>query len=139
MYKRQVLGVFGQLGFNADVVLPEPPSFYFQRNCWVGASFPSPSEAKAIAEVGWNKVMWGNDYPHNEGCYPHTREALRNAFSDTPPELMHKLLSENQAELYGFDLDALAPLAAEYGPTVEEVSTPLDELPDNSSPAFTRG
>lgn len=131
-------GRVGELGFNADVVLPEPPSFYFQRNCWVGASFPSPSEAKAIEKVGWDKVMWGNDYPHNEGCYPNSKEALRNAFSDASPENMHKILCENQADIYDFDLGALAPIAAEHGPTVEEIATPLDALPDNPSPAFTR-
>jgi hypothetical protein len=30
--------------------------------------------------------------------------------------------------VYGFDLDALAPLAAEVGPTVEEIATPLDTV-----------
>jgi len=41
--------------------------------------------------------------------------------------------------VYGFDAEALAPHAAEHGPTVDEVATPLDGLPpDNWSPAFTR-
>jgi hypothetical protein len=30
----------------------------------------------------------------------------------------------------------LAPLAAEHGPTVEEVATPLTELPDNPNEAL---
>ena len=34
---------------------------------------------------------------------------------------------------------ALAPLAADCGPTVDEVATPLDHIPeDATSPAFTR-
>ncbi len=45
---------------------------------------------------------------------------------------------ENAAKLYGFDLDALAPLAAEYGPTVEEIATPLGSLPDNPNSALLR-
>nr|MBA2280989.1 amidohydrolase [Acidimicrobiia bacterium] len=32
--------------------------------------------------------------------------------------------------LYGFDLDALAPLAATLGPAVAEVATPIDSVPD---------
>ena len=131
-------GRVGELGFDEDVQLKEPPSFYFQRNCWVGASFPSPKEAAAVDQVGWNKVMWGTDYPHDEGCYPYSREALRNAFSDTPADKMRMILSENQAEIYGFDLAALEPLAAEHGPSVEEIATPLDKLPPSDSPAFRK-
>jgi hypothetical protein len=39
--------------------------------------------------------------------------------------------------VYGFDLDALAPVAARVGPTVDEVAVPLDEIPaDSRSIAF---
>ena len=49
------------------------------------------------------------------------------------------MLSENVAAVYGFDLDALAPIAARIGPTVDELRVPLDEVPqDSGSPAFTR-
>jgi hypothetical protein len=47
------------------------------------------------------------------------------------------VLSENAAEVYRFDLDALAPLAAQHGPTIETVKTPLAEIPKlATSPAF---
>ena len=52
---------------------------------------------------------------------------------------MRKILGENAAKLYGFDLDALAPLAAQYGPTVEEIAAPLAELPENPNSALLRG
>ena len=35
------------------------------------------------------------------------------------------MLGGNAAALYGFDLDALAPVAAEVGPPVDEVARPL--------------
>ena len=38
-------GRVGELGFPAEVVLPHKPSDYFNRNIWVGASFPGPREA----------------------------------------------------------------------------------------------
>ncbi len=38
-----------------------------------------------------------------------------------------------------FDLDALAPLAAEVGPTVAELAEPLTELPENPSQGLARG
>ena len=45
----------------------------------------------------------------------------------------------NAADVYGFDLDALAPVAAKVGPTVDEVNEPLDVIPaDSRSIAFSQ-
>ncbi len=130
-------GRVGELGFPAEIVLPMKPSEYFQRNVWIGASFPSPGECEAIQTVGVDRVMWGTDYPHHEGTYPFSREAIRRGMHDWSEEDMRKVLAGNAAEVYGFDLDALAPLAAEYGPTVEELKVPLDATPRGAtSPAF---
>jgi hypothetical protein len=38
---------------------------------------------------------------------------------------VQRCVGANVAQLYGFDLDALAPLAARFGPLVDEVSEPL--------------
>jgi len=70
--------------------------------------------------------MWGSDYPHDEGTHPHTREHLRARFSALDPAENRRLLGENAAKLYGFDLDALAPLVGRVGPTVAEVAEPYD-------------
>ena len=48
------------------------------------------------------------------------------------------MVGGNAAEVYGFDLDALAPIAARLGPTVDEIAVPLTEIPDDAySVAFT--
>ena len=78
----------------------------------------------------------GSDYPHDEGTGPYTREHLRALFHDTDPAELRQILAVNAADLYGFDLEALAPLAQQYGPTVEEISTPLTELPDKPNEAL---
>ena len=83
--------------------------------------------------------MWGSDYPHDEGTHPFTREHLRQVFAGVGPDEMQKILGETCAELYGFDLQKLAPLAAQYGPTVEELAQPLEALPDNPNEALLRG
>ena len=46
------------------------------------------------------------------------------------------MLSENSAKVYKFDLDALAPLADLYGPTIDEAATPLTVMPESQSRAF---
>jgi predicted TIM-barrel fold metal-dependent hydrolase len=132
-------GRVGELNAPAEM-LPLTPSEYFARNCYVGVSFPSPSEARAMHSVGLDRVMWGSDYPHHEASFPYTREALRRSFADWTPDELGPVLSGNAAHVYGFDLDTLAPIAARVGPTVEEIAVPLDEVPaDSGSPAFTRG
>ena len=55
--------------------------------------------------------MWGQDYPHAEGTYPYTREALRNTFAGVPTDEVAPMVGGTAAEVYGFDLDALAPVA----------------------------
>jgi hypothetical protein len=48
------------------------------------------------------------------------------------PSELRDLLAGNAAKLYDFDLEALAPLAAKIGPTVGEIATPLDEVPEKT-------
>jgi predicted TIM-barrel fold metal-dependent hydrolase len=132
-------GRIGELTYAPDEVVPRPPSEYFARNCWVTASFPSPSEAASRHQIGVDRFLWGSDYPHDEASYPHTREALRRSFADAPEAELRAVLGGNAAALYGFDLDALAPVAARVGPTVAELRVPFDGVPDgNRSPAFSR-
>lgn len=132
-------GRIGELKYASDQVLPLRPSEYFARNCWVGVSFPSPTEAAARHDIGVDHFMWGNDYPHDESTFPHTREGIRRAFAGTPETELRRVLAGNAAELYGFDLHALGELADRVGPTFAELSVPFDGVPEgNRSPAFTR-
>jgi len=132
-------GGVGEMSFKVEELLPLKPSEYFKRQCWIGASFPAPSDAAVMHGLGIDRIMWGSDYPHREGTYPKSREALRNSFSDFSAEDLNRLLWQNAAEVYGFDVDACAASAAEHGPTLAELQEPLTEIPDHWSPAFTRG
>jgi hypothetical protein len=82
--------------------------------------------------------MWGSDYPHDEGTYPFSREALRQVFSDWSPADMQRILTDNVAKLYDFDVKALKPLADEFGPTQSELAQPLLELPEHPNEALLR-
>ena len=134
-----VNGRLGEIGFERDQILPEVPSFYFKRNCYIGASFPGPAAAKVIREIGIDRVMWGSDYPHNEASTPYTRESLRLGFHDWTPGELQQLLAGTAAKVYGFDVSSLGDLASKFGPTHDEIAVPLDRIPpDATSPAFTR-
>ena len=132
-------GRIGEMNLKNDQVLPLRPSEYFERNVWVGVSFPAPREAQAMKKLGLHKVMWGSDYPHNEGTTPFSRESLRRTFHDWDPADLQTVLGGTIADVYGFDLPKLAPIAAQCGPTVEEIRQPLDAIPKGAfSPAFWR-
>ena len=132
----------GQLGENRytdEQTLPRSATEYFRQNCWLGVSFPKRSDAAVMDQIGIDRIMWGSDYPHDEGTYPFTRESLRQLFCDWSPEDLRTVLSENAAKVYDFDLEALAPLAEEYGPTVDEIRVPLTQLPEDANFALTGG
>ena len=128
-------GAIGEMNYEGmEWVLKEPPSFYAQRNCWYGASFPSKADLAGVEQIGVDKVLWGNDYPHYEGTFPYNLESLRLTFSDVPEAHRRKLLGLNAARVYQFDLEKLMPRAREFGPTPEQVNQPLplNEVPRDS-------
>ena len=136
--KINTTGSTGELRYTDEHKLPHLASDYFHQNCWVGVSQPGPDDARARDVIGIDKFMWGSDYPHDEGTWPFTREHLRQLFHDTDPGELQSLLAGNAARLYDFSLDALAPLAAEFGPTVAELARPLDALPDEPNEALLK-
>jgi predicted TIM-barrel fold metal-dependent hydrolase len=104
------------------------PSEYLDRCVYYGTTgtgLLAPGETPARYEVGVDHIMWGNDYPHEEGTAPESTLALRWTFADLPVDETRKMVGGNAAEVYGFDLDALVPIAKRVGPTVEEVHTAL--------------
>jgi predicted TIM-barrel fold metal-dependent hydrolase len=107
------------------------PSDYFHRNCALAPSTPGPEDIERRHGVGVRNWLWGNDLPHPEGTFPFTRYWIRERLRDVPVEETRLMLGENAAELYGVDRDALAPLVAEIGPTLDEVhgDTPIEPAP----------
>jgi hypothetical protein len=123
-------GATGEIRYSKDHVLAKDATEYFHQNVWMGVSQPGPADVAVRDQIGADRFMWGSDYPHDEGTWPYTREHLRARFHDVPEPEMREILAGNAARLYGFDLDALAPLAAEFGPSVAEVAEPIDKIPE---------
>ncbi|MGC5001887.1 amidohydrolase family protein [Streptomyces sp. DT203] len=116
------------------------PGEVWRDNCFVGASFMRPHEVPLRDRIGLDKIMWGSDYPHDEGTAPYSREGLRIAYAGLPPDEIAAMVGGNAARVYGFDLAALDRIAATTGPTADEIAEPLKEAPaDATSPAFAPG
>jgi predicted TIM-barrel fold metal-dependent hydrolase len=110
------------------------PTEYFQRNCHLGTSLMMSHDVEARNTLGVDRIMWGADYPHHEGLYPHTRLGFRALFGGVPEDEVRMMTSENAAALYGFDLAALRIIGEQIGPTVEDLARPVtaEEFPDLS-------
>ena len=57
---------------------------------------------------------------------------MEATFADIPDDELRLMLGETAAHVYGFDLAVLEPLAYQFGPTPDEVATPLDARPRGS-------
>jgi predicted TIM-barrel fold metal-dependent hydrolase len=80
-----------------------PPSQSWKSNCY--ASFIEDeigvSLAKRLDLLG--NVMWSNDYPHNEGSWPHSQQAIERQFQQLTDEERANILGFNAARVFGFD------------------------------------
>ncbi|TAL00851.1 MAG: amidohydrolase [Rhodospirillaceae bacterium] len=108
-------------------LLHRKPSEYFASNVYLGG----PLDIVRGIAAGTPNLMFGADVPHGEGVWPFTTKVLRLALPQVSESERRKILSERQAEVYGFDLNLLKGFAAKVGPKIEEVATPLpaNELP----------
>jgi predicted TIM-barrel fold metal-dependent hydrolase len=80
--------------------LAEPPSFYFKHHFW--ATFEDDRPGLLTRElIGVDRLMWGSDYPHTEGTFPHSREQVAKDFAGISEHEIRMLVADNAARLYG--------------------------------------
>jgi predicted TIM-barrel fold metal-dependent hydrolase len=92
------------------------PSEYVGENVFIGASTMSREEIRRRHRNGIDALMWGTDYPHPEGSWPHTAERLGTDFRDVSIEDTRLLLGLNAVRCYGLDLDELTAIAERIAP-----------------------
>jgi predicted TIM-barrel fold metal-dependent hydrolase len=82
------------------------PSEYFRRHGF--ASFQEDRPGLDLAEQYGlvDCLMWGNDYPHHEGTWPHSAEAVERTMSHLADASRAKILGLNAARFFGFRVPA---------------------------------
>lgn len=85
------------------------PSEYFRRQGAV--TFQNdPVGLANIPFTGERCLMWGSDYPHPEGTWPHSRKFLERQLKGVPEATIRRVVRDNAAELYRFSPpDEMAP------------------------------
>ena len=112
----------GTQKFGVDIFrdgLTMKPSDYMARNCWMGVSLSSPYDAARVHEIGVGNLMWGTDFPHPEGTWPHTRERLDQYLGALSHQEIEQIVGLNALEVYThFDRAKLEGIAQQIGPPV---------------------
>ncbi len=110
---------------NRDATMQRSPREYWAENCYAGLSpftasmapiedfAREPSEFLAASEffITADKAMFGVDYPHFESILPSVQVHLGELLGHpaVTEEHARKVLYENVARVYGFDLEVLRP------------------------------
>ncbi len=79
------------------------PSDYFRSNG--ASSFGDDRVAMMMVEPYGleDNLMWANDYPHQEGLWPHSAEAIERVLGGVTETTRAKLLGLNAARFFGFE------------------------------------
>jgi predicted TIM-barrel fold metal-dependent hydrolase len=117
--------------------VPRTPTEYFTTNCYIGASFMSRNEAEIAVRNGLTgNMMWGADYPHPEGSFPHSKLSIRKTMAGLPFEAVHDFLTDTAFKAYDLDRTALGEIGRTIGPTIDELMEPYAERPDGVPTSF---
>jgi predicted TIM-barrel fold metal-dependent hydrolase len=83
------------------------PSEYYRQHCF--ASFQEdPPGIDLVREYGLGpNFMWANDYPHHEGSWPHSEQAIERTMGRLNENERADILGLNAARFFGFDTDWL--------------------------------
>lgn len=80
------------------------PSDYFRRQGF--ASFQEDASGLDLARKHnlVDNFMWANDFPHHEGTWPYSAQAIERTMADLSDEERAKILGLNAARVFGFDI-----------------------------------
>ena len=84
-----------------DYKIQMKPSEIFRRQVY--ATFEEePLGPELLPLLGPDNFMWASDYPHPDSTFPHSREAVAQAFGDSTSRSLRGSPQTNCARLYGF-------------------------------------
>ena len=80
------------------------PSEYFKRNGF--ASFQEDKVGLDLArEYGLvDNFLWANDFPHHEGTWPHSPQAIERTMAGLNDDERAKILGLNSARIFKFEI-----------------------------------
>jgi predicted TIM-barrel fold metal-dependent hydrolase len=82
-----------------DIVPKRRPTHYWYENLY--ATFQTDAVGLALLDqIGADRVMWAQDYPHGEGTFGYTAAALRAVIEATSEDKARLILGDTATRLY---------------------------------------
>ena len=79
--------------------LNKTPSEYFREHFYWGFIYDRLG-VRLRYDVGVEKVMWGNDFPHSAGDWPNSKRVIADIFSGVPEDEKQKMLVDNAVNFF---------------------------------------
>lgn len=84
-------------------VIPELPSNYYRRNC-ASTLMDEPAGLKYAIDFGLeDNILWSSDYPHHEGSFPFSSQAIERQMKDLSEKQREKVLGGNAMKFFKID------------------------------------
>jgi predicted TIM-barrel fold metal-dependent hydrolase len=92
--------------------LPLQASDYFRRQGAISFSSDA-SSVELVERIGSERLMWGSDYPHDEGTFPSSRATRAKLLAGVDDDVVERVLRRNASERYGVPMPSCALTDAE--------------------------
>ena len=92
------------------------PSEYLKKH-FLFSFIRDPISMKVRDLIPVENLMWGSDFPHSVGSFPHSQGWLKEIFDGVPDDLRHKILHDNPIEFFGLDPNKELTLTPQAAPT----------------------
>ncbi len=80
------------------------PSEYFRQNGFASFQEDKPGLDLAREHGLVDNFLWANDFPHHEGTWPHSAQAIERTMGGLNDEERAQVLGLNSARIFGFDV-----------------------------------
>jgi predicted TIM-barrel fold metal-dependent hydrolase len=87
----------------ATAKLDAPPSYYLKRQAHATFMW-DPLAIRNRDVTGLDCLLWGNDYPHNEGSFPYSQEWVDKQFSGVPEGEIDQMVRGNAARIFDINV-----------------------------------
>jgi predicted TIM-barrel fold metal-dependent hydrolase len=82
-----------------DVKPKHRPSYYWHKNCY--ATFQvDPIGLQLLPQIGADRAMWAQDYPHSEGTMGRTWDSIKAIVDATSEKDARMILGDTASKLY---------------------------------------
>jgi predicted TIM-barrel fold metal-dependent hydrolase len=79
--------------------LKQEPSRYFREHFYWGFIYDRVG-LRLRYEIGVDRILWGNDFPHSAGDWPNSKRVIGDIFAGVGADEKQKILADNAVEFF---------------------------------------